>query len=84
VLAPTDRADSIDRSHREVAVTDAPREERLRYWLLGARNLRFEGYYATHDLVELPHATALREPNALRAMLGEKRYWLERERVDRE
>ncbi len=30
------------------------------YWLLGARGVRFEGYFATHDLVELPHATALR------------------------
>lgn len=54
------------------------------YWLLGARNVRFEGYFATHDLVELPHATALREPNALRTMLGGEAYWYERERPDRE
>lgn len=54
------------------------------YWLLGTRNISFEGYFATHDLVELPHATALREPNALRALLGEKAYWFERERPDRE
>lgn len=54
------------------------------YWLLGARNVRFEGYFATHDLVELPHATALRDPGALGAMLGKKAYWLDRERADRE
>jgi hypothetical protein len=53
------------------------------YLPLGARNVQFEGLYATHDLVEVPHATALREPSALRAMLGDRKYWLERERVDR-
>ena len=53
------------------------------YWPLGTRNVRFEGYYATHDLVELPHAKALRDPNALRAILGAKSYWFERERPDR-
>ena len=54
------------------------------YWLLGQRNVRFEGYYATHDLVELPHAKALRDPSALGAILGEKAYWIDRERADRE
>jgi hypothetical protein len=43
----------------------------------------FEGLYANHDFARLPHAVALEDSDHLRAVLGEKSYWLDRERPGR-
>jgi hypothetical protein len=54
------------------------------YWTVDSTQLEFDGYYASHKLDRLPHAEALNDPPSLRAMLGNKQYWLDRERPDRE
>ena len=54
------------------------------YWGIDSTDLAFDGDYASHRLSRLPHAEALDDPARLRALLGEKRYWLDRERSDRE
>ena len=54
------------------------------YWPLDATDIAFDGYYASHRLARLPHAEALEEPERLRALLGDKGYWLDRERPDRD
>ena len=54
------------------------------YWTVDATQLEFDGYYASHKLNRLPHADALNDLPSLRAMLGDKQYWLDRERPDRE
>jgi hypothetical protein len=41
-------------------------------------------YFAHHQLERLPHAEALGDPSRLRDVLGDKEYWLDRERVDRD
>lgn len=54
------------------------------YWTIDATNIEFRGYYASHSLERLPHAEALSDPPRLSAILGDQRYWLDRERPDRE
>jgi hypothetical protein len=49
------------------------------YLALHAKRVRFDGYFATHDLDVLPHAEALRDPEALLRTLGDAAYWLDRE-----
>lgn len=51
-----------------------------RYFPLHAKNIRFDGIFATHDLDALPHAAALHDASALAEVLGRKAYWLTRER----
>lgn len=53
------------------------------YWPVDSTNIEFTGFYASHKLARLPHAEALSDPGHLRAVLGEKSYWTERERPDR-
>jgi hypothetical protein len=43
----------------------------------------FEGVYASHNFSELPHALALKNSAHLNALLGDKDYWFDRERPDR-
>ena len=54
------------------------------YWTVDSTDIAFDGLYASHDLARLPHAEALRDPAHLRRLLGNPRYWLDRERPDRE
>lgn len=54
------------------------------YWTVGSRDVEFEGFYASHKLDHLPHEEALDDPPRLRAILGDRQYWLDRERPDRE
>jgi hypothetical protein len=54
------------------------------YWTVDSTHLKYDGYYASHKLDRLPHTEALNDPPSLRAMLGDKQYWLDRERPDRE
>jgi hypothetical protein len=54
------------------------------YWAVDATHVEFTGYFAQHKLARLPHAEALSEPSLLRTTLGNKDYWLSRERPDRE
>ena len=54
------------------------------YWRVDATDVEFDGYYASHSFDRLPHAEALEDPAVLRAVLGDKQYWLDRERPDRE
>ncbi|KTE29509.1 MULTISPECIES: hypothetical protein [unclassified Sphingopyxis] len=53
------------------------------YFRLDATDIEFDGYYAAHKLARLPHAEALDDPPRLQALLGDRRYWLDRERPDR-
>ncbi len=46
------------------------------------KNVAFDGWFATHDLSELPHAAAMAEPALLDRMLGDVSYWEERELPD--
>src|SRR5262249_26148528 len=39
----------------------------------------YEGLYAAHELQRLPHFEALSRPEALRATLGERSYWVTRD-----
>ena len=48
------------------------------YWSLDAKDVAFDGYFARHTLKTLPHAEALKRPEALREILGDKTYWLDR------
>jgi hypothetical protein len=54
------------------------------YWSLDATSIAFDGYFASHTLERLPHAEALTDRPRLRAVLGDRSYWLDRERPDRE
>jgi hypothetical protein len=54
------------------------------YWTVDSTNIEFTGYFAKHQLERLPHAEALADESRLRAILGDKNYWLEREDADRE
>jgi hypothetical protein len=54
------------------------------YWPVDATDIAFAGYYAAHNLARLPHAEALEEPERLRAILGDRSYWLDRELPDRD
>jgi hypothetical protein len=51
---------------------------------LHERDVSFTGIFAKHRLDTLPHAAALQTPATLRETLGDKRYWLDRERPDRD
>src|SRR3546814_2445051 len=53
------------------------------YWKRYAVNIVFGGYYVTLSLKRLPHAEALSDPALLDRVLGDKDYWLKRERPDR-
>lgn len=55
-----------------------------RYWKHDATDIVFGGFYASHSLKRLPHAEALSDPAHLDRVLGDKNYWLRRERPDRE
>jgi hypothetical protein len=52
------------------------------YLALEAKRVRFDGYFAAHDLDVLPHAEALGDPEVLLRTLGEAAYWLDRERPE--
>jgi hypothetical protein len=54
------------------------------YWTADSTEVAFDGLYASHNLERLPHAEALSDPAHLDRMLGNPRYWLDRERPDRE
>ena len=54
------------------------------YWTVDATDVEFTGDFAAHKLAYLPHAEALSEPSRLQTVLGNKDYWLSRERPDRE
>jgi predicted RNA-binding Zn-ribbon protein involved in translation (DUF1610 family) len=47
-------------------------------------NFVYDGWFAQHDFDRLPHAVALEQPSALRDMLGNKQYWLDRELTEEE
>ncbi|TMQ13325.1 MAG: hypothetical protein E6J91_18910 [Deltaproteobacteria bacterium] len=49
------------------------------YLALDAKRVRFDGYFAAHDLDVLPHAEALGDPEVLLRTLGDGAYWLDRE-----
>ncbi|MCA8970594.1 MAG: hypothetical protein KDC95_12445 [Planctomycetes bacterium] len=48
------------------------------YLRVDEKDVRFEGYYASHDLKELPHARALQNPAELKRILGDGEYWRQR------
>ena len=54
------------------------------YFPVHQQAIEFEGDYAFHQFDRLPHAMALETTDALRNMLGEKSYWFDRERPDRQ
>ena len=54
------------------------------YFPVDASNVAFDGYFARHSFVTLPHWDALTNPAALRSVLGEESYWLSRELQDRQ
>ena len=54
------------------------------YFAVSTKNISFKGYYAKHKFTTLPHADALKRPEVLRATLGERSYWLDRELPNRE
>lgn len=54
------------------------------YWTVDSTDVEFDGYYASHKLARLPHAEALADPPLLDRVLGDKQYWFDRERPDRE
>lgn len=54
------------------------------YWTVDSTDIAFDGYYASHTLDRLPHADAMADPALLNRVLGNKKYWLERELPDRE
>lgn len=54
------------------------------YFTVDSADVEFEGYFAAHRLDRLPHAEALQDPAMLDRVLGDKRYWLDRERPDRD
>jgi hypothetical protein len=54
------------------------------YWAVDSTDIEFEGYFAFHKLDRLPHRDALADPALLRRVLGDPKYWFDRERPDRE
>jgi hypothetical protein len=54
------------------------------YWKYDSTDIVFGGFYAAHSLKRLPHAEALDDPGHLNRVLGDKGYWLQRERSDRD
>ncbi|WP_137753483.1 hypothetical protein [Sphingopyxis sp. L1A2A] len=54
------------------------------YWTVDSTDVQFDGYYASHKFDRLPHAEALDDQPRLRQILGEKQYWFDRKRPDRE
>jgi hypothetical protein len=53
------------------------------YFALDEAVEQFEGLYANHSFARTPHSAALETPDQLTAVLGDKAYWLGRERPDR-
>ena len=53
------------------------------YFPVDSVGVEFEGNFAFHQFERLPHALAREQPTHLRAVLGERKYWFERERPDR-
>lgn len=54
------------------------------YWAVDSTGIEFDGYFASHKFDMLPHAVALKDPPHLNRVLGEPKYWFERELQDRE
>jgi len=54
------------------------------YWTVDSTSIEFTGYFAHHKFDRLPHAEALADATRLNAILGDRNYWIERERPDRE
>jgi hypothetical protein len=53
------------------------------YWTVDSTQIEFEGYFASHKFDVLPHAVALTNPPHLRRVLGDSKYWFDRELPDR-
>lgn len=49
------------------------------YFKVDAKNVQYDGYFASHELEDLPHALARKEPELLDRVLGNVDYWTERE-----
>ena len=54
------------------------------YWTVDSTDIVFDGLFASHNLARLPHAEALKDPGQLRRILGDPKYWFDRERSDRD
>jgi hypothetical protein len=54
------------------------------YFPLDTAPVHFSGDFAEHRLDRLPHALERTHPGQLDAILGDKAYWIERERPDRD
>ena len=54
------------------------------YLRFDSTDIEFDGYFAHHELERLPHAEALENSTRLEAILGNKKYWFDRELPDRE
>ena len=54
------------------------------YWALDSRDIKFDGFFARHELPILPHAEALERPEVLRGLLGNQSYWLDRALPERD
>lgn len=53
------------------------------YFAVKQRDINFTGFFARHQMDQLPHALALDDPAILLEKLGNKSYWFDRERPDR-
>ena len=53
------------------------------YFRADATSVGFEGLFARHSLDELPHAVALADNDHLRRIMGDPKYWFDRERPSR-
>jgi hypothetical protein len=54
------------------------------YWTVDSTDIAFDGYFARHQLDRLPHVEALSDPAHLNRVLGNPKYWFDRELPDRE
>lgn len=54
-----------------------------KYFPIDTCAIDFEGFFAFHKLDRLPHAVALEDASYLSSFLGDRRYWLDRERPNR-
>ena len=54
------------------------------YFTVDSADVQFDGFYASHKLDRLPHAEALEDAGHLKAMLGDRQYWLDRELPEQE
>jgi hypothetical protein len=53
------------------------------YFAVNQRDINFTGFFAEHQMDQLPHALALHDPAILLEKLANKSYWFDRERPDR-